>query len=238
MFMQQQQMMMQMMMMSTMSQNNSQHNSNQPMVRKRTGVNSFNPAQPDQPSDVGSVNQSMADNSYHNRVASQRASQNGSYRVGSQRGSQRGDNDSFAQDVLPKLNSNDPSHMRNSNQGGSLFNPPNPNATLNAFNSAGVNIQASLEEAPAVELAPQLNKKKKKVKKARNFNAAQTSDYQSLPSSIQPPVEHSALQSVEASIVHNNPNDSINPQDHMVPLDFDPNSSQNVVHGDDRPSHM
>ena len=50
------------------------------------------------------------------------------------------------------LNGSGPVNFRNT-QGDNLFNPPNPNATISNFNS-GVHVQASLDDAAAVELAP------------------------------------------------------------------------------------
>lgn len=77
---------------------------------------------------------------------------------------------------LPDLNAQASLELRNT-KGDNLFNPPNPNATITNFNS-GVNIQASMDDQQTVELAPQLQgKKKKKVKKVKkkenylNFDA-------------------------------------------------------------------
>ena len=136
--------------------------------------------------------------------------------------------------LMPSLNDSSQINMRDT-QGASLFNPPNPNATITNFNS-GVVVQANLDEPQAVELAPHLQSKKKvkKVKKAKKKEAylSLDDDSQAYGSMTGAKVEHSALQSVTL-----NQDESTNPQDNnqngMMPLDFDPNSNDNKIHGDD-----
>ena len=116
----------------------------------------------------------------------------------------------------------------------SVFNPPNPNATITNFNS-GVVVQANLDEPQAVELTPNLQGKKKvkKIKKAKKKETylSLDDDSQAYGSMTGAKVEHSALQSFTL-----NHDDSTNPQERdngMMPLDFDPNSNDVKVHGDD-----
>ena len=137
---------------------------------------------------------------------------------------------------MPSLDNTSQINLRDT-QGASLFNPANPYGTITNFNS-GVVVQANLDEPQAVELAPALQSKKKvkKIKKAKKKEAYLTLDdeSQAYGSMTNAKVEHSALQSISL----NNDQQSTNPQDNgMMPLDFDPNSNDNKIHGDDGSSH-